>query len=167
MRSQYAALCNIRKDFPDVPIVALTATATSEALQDIVTVLGLSDYMLLSQSFNRPNLRYKVVPKKRDIDATIVQFIKEKYPNETGIIYCHARVKTEDVAVRLKSQNIIAKHFHAKLADEDKKRIQQEWQNGECKIIVSTTAFGLGVDKADGKRRIRRFYVTLPTNFFL
>lgn len=136
-------------------------------MQDIVTVLGLSDYVLLSQSFNRPNLRYKVVPKKKDIDTTIVQFIKEKYPNETGIIYCLARVKTEEVASKLRSQDIMAKHFHAKLAYADKRRIQQEWQNGQCKIIVSTTAFGMGVDKADGKRRIWRFYVTLPTDFFL
>jgi len=167
MRSQYGAVFNIRKDFPDVPIVALTATATSEALQDIVTALGLSDYVLLSQSFDRPNLRYRVVPKKRDIETAIVQFIKERYPNETGIIYCLARVKTEEVARRLRIQNIMAKHFHAGLADADKKRIQQEWRNGECKIIVATIAFGLGVDKADGKRRIWRFYTTLSTNFFL
>lgn len=167
MRSQYAALFNIRKDFPNIPIVALTATATSEALQDIVTALGLSDYVLLSQSFNRPNLRYTVIPKKRDIETSIVQFIKEKYPNETGIIYCKARAKTEEVARRLRTQNIMAQHFHANLDDADKKRIQQEWQNGECKIIVATIAFGMGVDKADGKCRIWRVYATLPTNFFL
>lgn len=167
MRSQYEALSDIRKDFPDVPIVALTATATSEALQDIVTALGLSDYVLLSQSFNRPNLRYTVMPKKKNFETTMVQFIKEKYLNETGIIYCGSRVRTEEVAFRLRTQNLMAKHFHAKVDDEDKKRIQQEWQNGECKIIVATIAFGMGVDKADGKRHIWGVYTTLPTNFFL
>lgn len=167
MRSQYGALFNIRKDFPNVPIVALTATATSEALQDIVSTLGLSDYVLLSQSFNRPNLRYTVMPKKKNIETTIVQFIKEKHPNETGIIYCHARAKTEEVALGLRTQNIMARHFHAGLARADKKRIQQEWQDDECKIIVATIAFGLGVDKADGKRRIWGFYTTLLTNLFL
>lgn len=167
MGPQYNAVFNIRKDFPNIPIVALTATATSEALQDIVTALGLSDYVLLSQSFNRPNLRYTVILKKRDIETSIVQFIKEKYPNETGIIYCQARAKTEEVALRLRNQNIMAKHFHAGLADADRKHIQQEWQNDECKIIVATIAFGMGVDKANGKHTIWRVYATLPANFFL
>ena len=167
MGPQYNAVFNIRKDFPNIPIVALTATATSEALQDIVTALGLSDYVLLSQSFNRPNLRYTVILKKRDIETSIVQFIKEKYPNETGIIYCQARAKTEEVALRLRNQSIMAKHFHAGLADADRKHIQQEWQNDECKIIVATIAFGMGVDKANGKHTIWRVYATLPANFFL
>ncbi|KAI0253927.1 P-loop containing nucleoside triphosphate hydrolase protein [Lactifluus subvellereus] len=145
----YAALNNLRIDYPGVPIVALTATATSEALQDIVTALGLSDYVLLSQSFNRPNLRYKVIPKKREIESSIIQFVKEKHPNETGIIYCISRNKTEEVAMRLKAQHLNARHFHAGLADADRKRIQQLWQNGDCKIIVATIAFGMGVDKAD------------------
>jgi len=142
---------NIRNEYPGIPIVALTATATSEALQDIVTALGLSDYVLLSQSFNRPNLRYKVLPKKRDIEAEIVHFIKQRHPNETGIIYCNSRVKTEEVAMRMRAQNLLARHFHAGLAGEDRKRIQQQWQEDECKIIVATVAFGMGIDKADGE----------------
>jgi superfamily II DNA helicase RecQ len=107
--------------------------------------------VLLSQSFNRPNLRYKILPKKRDLEIGIVQFIKEKYPNETGIIYCNSRAKTEEVAMRLKRQGLQARHFHAGLADEDRKRVQQLWQNDVCKIIVATVAFGMGVDKANGK----------------
>ena len=139
-------------------MVALTATATFEALQDIVNALGLNDYVLLSQSFNRPNLRYKVVPKKRDVDIEIAQYIKKKYPNETGIVYCIARAKTEEVAKWLSNQGLKARHFHAGLCDSDKRRIQQLWQNNECKIIVATVAFGMGVDKADGKRHRLRFY---------
>jgi len=131
--------------------VALTATATSEALQDIVSALGLTDYVFLSQSFNRPNLRYKVIPKKRDMETGIVQFIMEKYPNETGIIYCNARAKTEEVAKRLKLQGLVTSHFHAAMDDGDKKNIQQQWQDESCKIIVATIAFGMGVDKANGK----------------
>ena len=107
--------------------------------------------MLLSQSFNRPNLRYTVLPKKKNLEAMIVQFIKEKYPNETGIIYCNTRAKTEEVAMRLRQQDFRARHFHAKMEDADKKRIQQQWQDDECKIIVATVAFGMGVDKANGK----------------
>jgi len=131
--------------------VALTATATSEALQDIVSALGLTDYVFLSQSFNRPNLRYSVILKKRDLETGIVQFIKEKYPNETGIIYCNTRAKTEEVAKRLSEQGLMTKHFHAGMNDEDRKYIQQQWQVESCKIIVATIAFGMGVDKANGK----------------
>jgi hypothetical protein len=120
-------------------------------LQHIVTALGLTDYVFLSQSFNRPNLRYKVIIKKRDIETRIVQFIKEKYPNETGIIYCHSRARTEEVAVRLHNQGLATRHFHAGMNDEDKKKIQQEWQVEKVKIIVATIAFGMGVDKANGK----------------
>lgn len=145
----YAALYGLRIDYPGIPIVALTATATSEALQDIVTTLGLSDYVLLSQSFNRPNLRYKIIPKKRDTESNIIEFIQENYPNQTGIIYCIARAKTEEVAMKLRMQGLDARHFHAGVADNDKKRIQQQWQNDECKIIVATVAFGMGVDKAN------------------
>lgn len=107
--------------------------------------------MLLSQSFNRPNLRYTVLPKKKTLEIGIVQFIKEKYPNETGIIYCSTRAKTEEVAMRLRQQDFQARHFHAGVGDADKKRIQQQWQDDECKIIVATVAFGMGVDKANGK----------------
>ncbi|KAF8270373.1 P-loop containing nucleoside triphosphate hydrolase protein [Lactarius quietus] len=145
----YAALYDLRTEYSGVPIVALTATATAEALQDIVTTLSLSDYVLLSQSFNRPNLRYKIIPKKRDVESNIIDFIKGNYPNQTGIIYCIARAKTEEVALRLREGGLEAKHFHAKVNPDDKKRIQQLWQNGECKIIVATVAFGMGVDKAN------------------
>jgi bloom syndrome protein len=131
-------------------------------LQDVVTALGLSDYVLLSQSFNRPNLRYTVIPKKRDFEAGIVLFIKEKYPEETGIIYCHSRAKTEEVAMRLRQQGLSAKHFHAGLADCDRRRIQQHWQDDACKIIVATIAFGLGVDKANGEyNRLQMLYYSL------
>ena len=138
--------------------MALTATATSEALQDIVTTLSLSDYVLLSQSFNRPNLRYKIIPKKRDVETNILEFIQGNYPDQTGIIYCIARAKTEEVAARLKNHGLKARHFHAKMDPEDKERIQQQWQNDECKIIVATIAFGMGVDKANGKHLLSKTY---------
>jgi bloom syndrome protein len=133
--------------------VALTATATSEALQDIVTTLSLSDYVLLSQSFNRPNLRYNIIPKKRGVENNIIDFIKANYSNQTGIIYCNARARTEEVAKKLHDEGLSVKHFHAAMNPGDKRYIQQQWQNDECKIIVATVAFGMGVDKANGKIR--------------
>lgn len=142
--------------------MALTATATSEALQDIVSALGLTDYVFLSQSFNRPNLRYKVIPKQKDIETRIVEFIKEKYPNETGIIYCKSRAKTEEVAMRLSMQGLKTRHFHAGMNDEDKRSIQQKWQVEHYKIIVATIAFGMGVDKPNGNcSRLRMLVYSL------
>lgn len=138
--------------------MALTATATSETLQDIVTTLSLSDYVLLSQSFNRPNLRYAVLPKKKDVENNIIQFIKENYPNQTGLIYCNARARTEEVAKNLKENGLDARHFHAQMNPDDKKRIQQQWQNDDCKIIVATIAFGMGVDKPNGKPIVSTSY---------
>lgn len=126
----------------------------------MITALHLTDYVFLSQSFNRPNLRYKVKPKKRDIETGIVQFIKEKYPDETGIIYCNSRARTEEVAMRLAMQGLVTRHFHAGMNDRDKKKIQQDWQFESCKIIVATIAFGMGVDKANGKRSRSRTLVT-------
>jgi len=111
----------------------------------------MSDYVLLSQSFNRPNLRYTIIPKKKDIECNLVNFIQANYPDQTGIIYCIARAKTEEVAMRLRRRGLSARHFHALMAESDKKHTQQQWQNDECKIIVATVAFGMGVDKANGK----------------
>jgi bloom syndrome protein len=83
----------------------------------------------------------------------MVQFIKDNYPNETGIIYCFSRFRTEEVATNLRKKGLSINYFHAGLPDTDRKRVQQEWQNDECKIIVATVAFGMGIDKADGKCR--------------
>ncbi|KAI0262937.1 P-loop containing nucleoside triphosphate hydrolase protein [Gloeopeniophorella convolvens] len=145
----YDAIRNLREEYPGIPIMALTATATSRVLQDIVGSLRLKDYVLLSQSFNRPNLRYTVVPKGKNNDISIVQFIQEKYPHDTGIIYCLSRDSTEFVARRLMQQGFKAKHYHAGMDKDDRKHIQKEWQRGEIKIMIATIAFGMGVNKAD------------------
>jgi superfamily II DNA helicase RecQ len=92
------------------------------------------------------------MPNKRDVEASSVQFITEKHPNKKGIIYCIARNKTEEVAMKLRAQHLDARHFNAGIADSDadRKRILQLWQMDDCKVIMGTIAFAMGVDKADG-----------------
>ncbi|KAI0318058.1 P-loop containing nucleoside triphosphate hydrolase protein [Amylostereum chailletii] len=148
-RDAYAALNNLRRDFPGIPIMALTATATPTAQQDIIHSLGLHDYKFLAQSFNRPNLRYCVVSKPRAPAQSIAKYIKEVHPGHTGIVYCLGRDKCERVASDLRKEGIAARHFHAKMADADKRRTHEAWKTGECTVIVGTIAFGMGINKAN------------------
>ncbi|KAF7338550.1 ATP-dependent helicase [Mycena venus] len=146
-REAYQGLHTLREDYPDVPIMALTATADRKTVDDILDRLRLKDPAVFEQSFNRTNLYYSVTPK-RSVDE-MVSFIKKSHPNQSGVIYRTGRDKCEKLAHQLRQKGLKAKHFHARLEKEDKERTQAEWKNGECHIIVATIAFGMGIDKAD------------------
>ncbi|OCH95254.1 ATP-dependent DNA helicase [Obba rivulosa] len=149
-RDAYKALDVLRKNFPKVPIMALTGTATKRVVNDIVTRLKIEGCLQLRQSFNRRNLNYMVEAKVGRGLAKIVEFINSKHHGKTGIIYCRSRIDCEQVAGELCDQHRIpAKYFHAGLDRETKTQILQDWQSGACKVVVATTAFGMGIDKAD------------------
>lgn len=150
-RPDYVRLDMLRKEYPDVPIMALTATARIDTVEDIQRHMGMRDALVLRQSFNRPNLTYSVEPKKRGSTLDhIASFIQQKHANECGIIYCLSRRDCENVACDLESKfGIRARHFHAGLTNQDKIRIQEGWEAGQFKVIVATIAFGMGIDKAD------------------
>lgn len=120
--------------------MALTATATIKVFTDVVTCLGIDGCLVLKQSFNRPNLSYSVVPKRnKKVVQDIAEWIQANHPKATGIIYCFSQKNCEDVAKELReSHNLRAKHYHAGLADEDRKRTQGAWKDGKIKIIVAT-----------------------------
>lgn len=151
-RPDYVRLEMLRQNYPDVPIMALTATARIGTVEDIQRRLGMRNALVLRQSFNRPNLSYSVVPKRRG-GATlesIAAFIQQHHANECGIIYCLSRRDCENLASDLESKyGIHARHFHAGLDTQDKLRIQDTWEAGQFKVIVATIAFGMGIDKAD------------------
>ncbi|KAK0441171.1 P-loop containing nucleoside triphosphate hydrolase protein [Desarmillaria tabescens] len=151
-RKDYDALGSLRERFPGVPIMALTASATRSAILDIVQRLRLSNPFQYEQSFNRPNLTYSVLPKpkghRKAVD-NIASFISSSHADHSGVIYCLTRKTTEKVAAYLRESGIRAKHYHAELTPAEKTKVQNEWKAGECKVIVSTTAFGMGIDKAD------------------
>jgi len=129
----------LRDDYPEVPIIALTATANRTTVDDIKTRLGLRNCVTLTMSFNRTNLNYIIQVKKQStVIDDMAKFIRDNHRDKTGVVYCRSRDKCERVAEQLRVKGLKAKHYHAGLDPEDKKRIQMEWQSDECRIIVAT-----------------------------
>lgn len=150
-RPDYKTLGQIRYQFPRVPVMALTATATRNVIVDIQHTLGMTKCQVFSQSFNRPNLYYEVLSKTTHGKATeaIVELINSKYKGVTGIVYAISRKQTEEIAEILSSSGITARHYHAGLNPQDKVEVQTAWQKGKVKVVVATIAFGMGIDKPD------------------
>ncbi|KIO27818.1 hypothetical protein M407DRAFT_72723 [Tulasnella calospora MUT 4182] len=148
-RESYQTLDQIRKDYPNIPLMALTATADGQTVHDIVARLGMKEPVMLKQSFNRPNLFYEVREKKGKVVFDMFNWIQQHHPGECGVIYCLGRKTCEDVAKELRDRGLKSKHYHAQMTPEDRKTTQMEWQDGRCHIIVATIAFGMGIDKPD------------------
>jgi len=151
-RPDYKAIGDVRRQFPKLPVIALTATATENVKVDVMHNLGIDGCEVFLRSFNRPNLYYEVRQKgkgKEDLEA-IAQLIQNNHRGQTGIIYCLSRKNCEDVAKALsKEYKIRAHHFHAGLESAEKASIQKKWQAGQYHVIVATIAFGMGIDKAN------------------
>ena len=151
-RPDYKLIGDVRKRFPKVPVMALTATATENVKLDTVHNLGITGCEIFTSSFNRPNLYYEVRPKpkgKEDVKH-IAELIKEKYARKCGIIYCLSRKNCETMAEALRKEHKIkAHHYHAGLEPHVKREIQRNWQAGVHHVIVATIAFGMGIDKPD------------------
>jgi bloom syndrome protein len=122
--------------------MALTATANEECKADIVQQLGIEGCQMLTSSFNRSNLFYRVVESgKKNTLPEIVNIIKASHPNETGVIYCLARKSCEEVAMQLRDQyKIKAHHFHAQMTADDKRMVQEAWYKGKIHVIVATVS---------------------------
>lgn len=148
-RPDYKALGDVLGQFPGVPIIALTATATQLVRTDVMANLGIRGCRLFTQSFNRPNLSYEVREKGRAIVQSIAELIQSRYSGKSGIIYCLSRKNCEAVAQKLTSLGIRAYHYHAGMESAERSDVQRKWQNNEYHIIVATIAFGMGIDKAD------------------
>ena len=146
-RPDYRNLSILRRYFPTVPIMALTATATEKVRQDIVEKLNISGAKIFISSFNRPNLHYEVRPKKNAFGQLLT--LVEKHKNNSIIIYGFSRKETESLADNLSNQGYKALAYHAGLASEMRKEVQDKFIKDEVKIIVATIAFGMGIDKSD------------------
>jgi len=147
-RPEYRRLNELRELFPEVSIVALTATATEKVRRDIIYELSLKDgYVVHQGSFNRPNLQYYILPKRGAYDH-IVSYLSEK-ESGSGIVYCHSRRATEAMAEHLQSYDINARPYHAGLSQKERAFHQDQFQRGEVRVIVATIAFGMGIDKPD------------------
>lgn len=149
-RPDYTRLSLLKERYPRVPITALTATATKAVQKDVADALCLQSCRMFTQSFNRPNLRYRVVPKEKNPIPAIVSFIETYYPTDSGIIYCLSKRDCEWLAEVLKKEhNIPAGYYHAGLSARDRTERAREWDLSHIRVIVATIAFGMGIDKKD------------------
>jgi ATP-dependent DNA helicase RecQ len=146
-RPEYRQLRELRLRFPDVPVMALTATATERVRTDIVAQLGLRDAGIYVASFNRPNLHYVVERKKKSFER-LVTFAR-RHPGESGIVYCGTRAGTENLAARLRAAGFKAAAYHAGMDAPDRATTQEDFLEDRVDIICATIAFGMGVDKPD------------------
>ena len=146
-RPEYRNLKILRADFPAVPVISLTATATTKVREDIIVQLGLQQSRTFLASFNRANLTYLIQPKRNAL-ANLIALL-QRHENEPAIIYCFSRKETEDLAAELNAQGLKAVPYHAGLDNSVRKETQEKFIRDEVPIIVATIAFGMGIDKPD------------------
>ena len=132
----------------DLPVIALTATATPKVQEDILKNLQITDAKVFKASFNRPNLYYEVRPKTEQVEIDIIKFIRER-KGKSGIIYCLSRKKVEELAQTLQVNDINAIPYHAGLDGKTRAKNQDAFLKEECDVVVATIAFGMGIDKPD------------------
>ena len=144
-RPEYRELKKLRKYLPDVPIMALTATATERVRADIIKELKLRAARAYVASFNRPNLNYRVVPKTGPYQQ-LLEFIRNR-PNDSGIVYCASRKSTESLARNLSEDGIGAKPYHAGLTNTERTKHQDAFLRDDVRVITATIAFGMGINK--------------------
>jgi ATP-dependent DNA helicase RecQ len=147
-RPEYIGLSVISQRFPDVPRIALTATADDLTRREIIDRLGLAEAPSFVASFDRPNIRYEIVDKQ-NAPAQLKAFISERHAGDAGIVYCLSRAKVEDTAVALTKAGIEALPYHAGLDAAIRARNQDRFLNEDGVVIVATIAFGMGIDKPD------------------
>ncbi len=145
-RPSYLRIAEIREMLPGVPVLALTATATPEVVSDIQEKLLFREKQVFRTSFARPNLAY-IVRKTEDKPQTLLYILK-RVPG-CAIVYVRNRKRTKEIAFQLQQAGIAADYFHAGLSREEKELRQNRWKRDECRVIVSTNAFGMGIDKPD------------------
>lgn len=145
-RPSYLNIAKLREYLPDVPMLALTATATPVVVEDIMNRLNFREKIVFRKSFERKNLAYQVEFCEDKIQR-IIRIIGEN-PG-SGIIYVRNRKKTKELALAISKEGIRADYYHAGLTHADRSRKQEEWQKNKTPVIVSTNAFGMGIDKPD------------------
>ncbi len=158
-RPEYVALGQLKTAFPEVPLIALTATADKLTKKEIIQKLELNDYKLYENSFNRPNISYQIKPKKNYFDE-LLPFLNS-HQDDCGIIYCLSRTSTDSLAAKLQQHGFSAAAYHAGLEKNERDRRQEKFLRDDIKIIVATIAFGMGINKSNVRYVV---HVDLPKN---
>jgi ATP-dependent DNA helicase RecQ len=147
-REEYLGLAALHEQFPDVPRIALTATADAHTRADIVERLALQQARTFVASFDRPNIRYTIV-EKDEARRQLLRFVRDEHEGEAGIVYCQSRKKVEETAAWLNDEGVAALPYHAGLDADVRKRHQDRFVREEGIVMVATIAFGMGIDKPD------------------
>ena len=146
-RPEYRQMKQLRQRYPDIPLLALTATATGRVRHDIIQQLALKQPGIHIASFNRPNLYYEVQPKERQSYNQLLKKIRSH--KGSGIIYCLSRRKVDEISFRLQQDGISALPYHAGMSDEDRSTNQTRFIRDDVQVMVATIAFGMGINKPD------------------
>ena len=147
-RPEYLQLSVLPRRFPEVPRIALTATADEPTRREIIQRLGLGEARVFVSGFDRPNIRYAVVPKASAREQ-LRRFLEERHRGDAGIVYCLSRRKVEQTAEWLQDQGVDALSYHAGLEADERRRNQDRFVRREGVVMVATIAFGMGIDKSD------------------
>ncbi len=158
-RPEYLMLADLKNHFPNIPVIALTATADKLTQKDILEKLNLKNPAVYVSSFNRANITYRVNPKRNSF-SQLLMFLEDR-KDESGIIYCLSRKSTEALAQDLKAQGYLAEAYHAGLDADVKARNQEAFLRDDVKIIVATIAFGMGINKSNVRYVV---HMDLPKN---
>lgn len=149
-RPDYKKMSELRIKYPGVPIICLTATATKVVEEDVLSILKLRNVKKFVTSFNRPNIKYVVLPKdNKTINHEIAAVIRKNFPKKSGIIYCLCRKDCEKVAETMCSLGVQARPYHAGMTALQREKQQRDWMNNVFYVVVATIAFGMGIDKPD------------------
>ncbi|KAG9129800.1 hypothetical protein Leryth_015999 [Lithospermum erythrorhizon] len=149
-RPDYKLLGCLKRNFPDVPVMALTATATKTVRDDILNTLKIPDALVLERSFDRPNLKYEVIGKTKEPLKQLGKLLLDHFRNNCGIVYCLSKNECMEVSEFLNNKcKIKTAYYHAGLAARQRVSVQKRWHTGEVHVVCATIAFGMGIDKAD------------------
>lgn len=146
-RPEYTLLGGLRKTFPNIPLVALTATADPTTRADIIQHLALNQPHTYLGSFDRPNIRYTVQEKFKPFDQ-LLKFIQTQQ-GKSGIVYCNSRKKVEDITAKLAARRISVMGYHAGMSMQERETVQNAFQRDNIQIVVATVAFGMGINKSN------------------
>lgn len=147
-RKDYTRLGELKDEFPDVPFLALTATADKKTRADIIHQLHLEKTNIFLNSFDRPNIKYAIEERRNEVQQ-LHAFIKGNHQFDTGIVYCLSRNKVEKITGELKKLGHKAHPYHAGMSTQKREKIQKKFSNEDNIVIVATIAFGMGIDRPD------------------
>lgn len=147
-RPEYIQLSVLHERFPDVPRIALTATADMDTRKEIIERLGLDEARIFVSSFDRPNIRYQIIDKTNS-RSQLLSFLRTEHSGDAGIVYCLSRKKAEETAAWLTAQGLRAVAYHAGMSMQERSLNQERFLREEGIVMVATIAFGMGIDKPD------------------